>query len=140
MVAYVNFHTVSLFLTALTLGGMVFFTAVMAPVVFRALPREDAAALMRAAFPVYYRVMMIAMLLAALLIYYRIEAVWLAGVAVVFIACDIGIRPRLDPLREARAAGDEAAGTAFARLHRLSVILNFIQLAVVLIVFFRLAK
>ena len=43
--------------TALVLGGMAFFSFVMAPLVFHQLEREQAAAFMRAAFPLYYQSM-----------------------------------------------------------------------------------
>ncbi len=42
MVEYINFHTVAAFLNALMLGAMSFFTLALAPVVFRALEREQA--------------------------------------------------------------------------------------------------
>lgn len=39
---------------ALLLGGMVFFAAVMAPLVFTQLPAEQAGRIIRALFPFYY--------------------------------------------------------------------------------------
>ena len=42
------------FWVACLLGGMLFFPSVVAPVVFKALPEEQAGAFLRAMFPRYY--------------------------------------------------------------------------------------
>ena len=139
MVEWLNVDTLATLLSGLALGGMVFFSFVMAPLIFRTLPAETAAALMRAAFPLYYRVMAALTGAAAVLIWYRGEAVALAAVCGVFVLAWLALLPRVNRYREAKAAGDANAAAAHARLHRLGVILNLAQLVVSLAVFMRLA-
>ena len=50
-----------------------------------------------------------------------------------------GSMPRINALRDAELAGDAAAGTRFARLHRASVSVNMVQLAAVLFALVRVA-
>ena len=45
--------------------------------------------------------------------------------------------PRINALRDAELGGDDAAGARFARLHRLSVVINMIQLAALLFLLVR---
>ena len=71
MVEYLNFHTVAAFLNALMMGAMAFFAFVLAPVVFKALEREDAPRLLTPLFPIYYRVMAPLAAGAALAVFYR---------------------------------------------------------------------
>ena len=47
--------------------------------------------------------------------------------------------PRINALRDAELAGDAAAGTRFARLHRASVSVNMVQLGAVLFALVRVA-
>ncbi len=139
MVEYINFHTVAAFLNALMLGAMSFFTLALAPVVFRALEREQAARLLSSLFPLYYRVLLVCATAAALLIFYRWESWVLWAVAALFLLADLVIRPRIEALRAARAAGDERARRRFGLLHGASFGINLVQLAAVVVVFFRLA-
>ncbi len=133
--------TLALFATALALGAMAFFSFVMAPLVFRQLEREQAAAFMRAAFPLYYATMAGTTALAALFAAAggALEAEIMATVALVFLALRQVLLPALNRHREGRAAGDAAASTAFGRLHGFSILVNFAQLAAVAVVLVRLA-
>lgn len=139
MVEYLNFHTIAAFLAALLVGGMGFFSFAVAPVAFRSLGRERAAEFLSHAFPVYYRSMAVCSVGAALFIYYRWEAAVFAVIGAVFIAVDLLLRPRIEALRPARQAGDEAAKRRFARWHGLSVVINLGQWLGAVVLFFRLA-
>lgn len=139
MLEYVNFHTIAAFFAALLLGGMSFFSFAVAPVAFRSLGRERAGEFLSHAFPVYYRTMAACSLAAALFIYYRWEAVAFAANGAIFIAIDLLLRPRIEALRQARQAGDDAARRHFARLHGLSVLLNLGQWLAAIVLFFRMA-
>ena len=127
---------------ALALGGMAFFSFVMAPLVFRQLDREQAAAFMRAAFPRYYAVMGMLSLIAALTAAPGDTAAsaLMAAVAAAFAGLRAFLLPALNRHREGRAAGDEAASRAFARLHGFSMAVNFAQLAAVTVAVLRLAS
>jgi hypothetical protein len=45
--------------------------------------------------------------------------------------------PRINQLRDEELAGDETAGAQFAKLHRLSVIINMVQLAALIVLLIR---
>lgn len=138
MADWFSFHVLALVLVAALFGGMLFFAALFAPMVFRLLPREDAAALMRGMFPVYHRVMGVVSLLAMLPLApqwsYGPEVATLALVAAGFVFANTVLRPRID------AARDSGRRAAFRRLHRASVVINMAQLVAVAVVLVRLAQ
>jgi hypothetical protein len=131
-------HSLGLVLTALLLGGMVFYAAFMTPLVFIYLERPVAATFLRKVFPVYYQVMAVLAVLAALPVWYRTEAAVLAGMAALFIMIKLLLLPMINRARDARDNGDAAGTKRFARLHRLSVLINLAQMIAVLWVFLRL--
>ena len=114
----------------LTLGGLFFFPAVVAPTVFKALPETEAGQFLRALFPRYYLFLIIGSAAAALA-YGRAAlepALLAAGVSVSTAAVLFFLVPKINALRDQQLAGDSAAGNAFTRAHRLSVAINFVQL------------
>ena len=138
MFDWFTYHVLALVVVAALFGGMLFFAAFFAPMVFRKLPREDAAALMRGIFPVYHRVMGIVTLLALLPLVpqwsYGPEVATLAMVGAGFVFANSVLRPHINAARE---SGRTAT---FRRLHRASVILNMAQLVAVAVVLVRLAQ
>lgn len=139
MTTYLNFHTGALFLTALVVGGMVFFSFVAAPTAFRALGSEHGGRYIRAVFPLYYRTMLACSLGAAILVYYRIDGWLLALVAGLFLFADVVLRPAINRYRDAHLAGDARARTPFRWLHGLSMLVNLVQLGIAGFVLLRLA-
>lgn len=137
---YLTFHTVATFLVALGLGGMTFFSLVMTPLVFRHFSREDAGAFLAGVFPVYYRIVATLSVIAAVPIWYRWEAAALAGVGAVAIFAWLVLLPRIERLRPARQGGEPNAVSSFRRLHAFSVVLNLAQMAILIVVFFRLVR
>ncbi len=127
--------------TAASFGGMLFFAAVVAPLVFARLPAPTAGAFIRQLFPVYYLVMAGCTALAAVLstAIAPADALALAAVSVPFLFARLVLLPRLDEARERAARGDQAAATRFRLLHRLSTVLNAIQLIAVTLALIRLA-
>lgn len=125
--------------TALALGGMLFFTAVMAPLVFTQLPVETAGPFIRKVFPWYYLYVIITSGIAA--------PAWLPenlpAAAIMGVVCVLGVygrqrlMPQINRLRDTSQAGDTDAGKRFDRRHRLSVIINAGQLFAVAAVFIR---
>jgi hypothetical protein len=116
---------------AVWLGSVVFFSFVVAPTAFAALGREGAAPLMRSIFPRYYLVGLAsgaAMLIAAFALGagLPITVPIVIGLALVAYA-----RQVLTPaVNRARDAHDD---DHFARLHVLSVRLNIVVLALLLL-------
>lgn len=119
------------------LGGMVVFSAVIAPVVFTTLSRPDAGRLVAAVFPRYYVLGYICGAVALVL------AIWLAVArvpraswtfAAILLAAALGctayagvvVRPQVDAIRTVteEANPDPVRRAEFDRLHHLSVMLN----------------
>ncbi|TAD88495.1 MAG: DUF4149 domain-containing protein [Alphaproteobacteria bacterium] len=116
--------------TALTLGGMVFFSVVIAPTVFTALEAATAARFIRRLFPNYYAFVAATALVAGLafLPHAPVLAAVMLAVAVSTLAARQILMPRINAARDQGLAGDAAANHRFERGHRLSVALNAIQL------------
>lgn len=123
---------------ALTFGGMTFFSAVMAPLVFTQLPFETAAGFIRRVFPWYYLVMGLCALAALVALGFSALPVWLmvvmALVSVGFVVARQGLMPRINAARDGELAGEAGAARRFKTLHRLSVLINAAQWLAVLTV------
>ena len=119
------------------LGGMVFFSALVAPLVFKVLPMAEAGKLQAALFPRYYLLGYIcgaiAVVLAIFLCATRAQRMWWAIAALALVVA-LGltvyagavVRPRVDAIRTVteEANPDPARRAEFDRLHHLSVMLN----------------
>jgi hypothetical protein len=119
-----------LFATALLLGGMVFFAVVVAPTVFRTLEPQSAAVFLRRLFPVYY---VWGAALAGAGAFALVPVSWEAAVVMAVVASGFvfsrqALMPRINAYRDAERAGDTSAHVNFARLHRLSVVINLAQM------------
>ena len=121
-------------LVLMLLGAMLFFPAVVAPVVFTSLPEAQAGAFLRSMFPRYYAFMIALSLIAALLFLvvsdgsaYQAATVCLfVGVSTLWVRQ--WLLPRINMARDAQLAGDVEAGRRFDRDHKLSVGVNMLQL------------
>ncbi|MBK1658847.1 DUF4149 domain-containing protein [Paracraurococcus ruber] len=131
----------ALLATALLLGGMVFFAAAVAPLVFTRLPPEWSGRFIRQVFPVYYLwVLGLSAAASVALLPLRLwDALAMAAVAALTAWLRQGLMPRINALSDAAQAGDAAAKPRFDRAHRLSVVLNMAQLLVALVVLLRFA-
>lgn len=111
---------------ALVFGGMAMFSFIVAPAAFKAIGTQQAGALMRALFPLYYRVMAIASAIGAVAFAFagRHEEWALAGVALGFVAMLYIVLPAVIAAQTARDAGASGAAARFAKLHGLSIALN----------------
>lgn len=123
-------ETLALYVVAATLGAMLFFAVGVAPTVFQALPIAEAGLFLRTLFPRYYLALIVGSGLAG--------GLWISSAPLAAAVCwlialsTLWIRqslvPRINQLRDADLAGDAAAGKRFATLHRVSVIINMVQL------------
>ncbi|MDJ0740084.1 MAG: DUF4149 domain-containing protein [Gammaproteobacteria bacterium] len=115
-------------------GSMLFFAAVVAPLVFRALSAAAAGAFLRAFFPRYYlwgiAVAAAAAALAAFVDWRAFAAC--AAVALLFVYARQSLMPKINAARDASQDGDAAAAARFERLHRISVLINAAQLLALL--------
>jgi len=117
-------------------GGMLFFGAIMAPLVFTKLPPDIAGPFIRAVFPRYYAFITVSSVIAGLGLLLRrapVSAVALFLVGVLTLWLWFWLIPHLNALRE---AGNTAG---FNRGHRLSVWLNGLELITAIWVLVRLA-
>jgi len=133
-------HLVAALALALTFGGMTFFAAVVAPLVFKKLPMKIAGPFIRQVFPWYYLSMGVTILiaLAALILGAGGNATWEAALAISVLVGFAFARQVLMPLinraRDAEMAGEFGAARRFRRLHLVSVVINGFQWLAVLVV------
>ena len=123
---------------AILLGAMLFFAAVVAPLIFTGLDAATAGRFIRRMFPWYYLTIFVLASLATLLL---LSGAPNNGAIMALVAAGAALSrqvlmPRINRLRDAQLAGDTEAGPRFDRLHRLSVWINSAQiLALVWVVF-----
>jgi hypothetical protein len=102
---------------------MLFFTVVAAPVVFKVLPQEWAAAYVRAFFPKYFAFLGLTSLLAA---FFAPGTTWQVALALCALLFFLSLGILTPAINRARDAGNKKM---FGALHGLSVVLNLSQLA-----------
>ena len=116
---------------ALTFGGMTFFSAVMAPLVFTQLPFDTAAGFIRRVFPWYYLVMGLCSLVAWGGLWLSGAPAWVsASIALVVLGFTFArqvLMPRINAARDSELAGQADAAGRFKTLHRVSVLINLAQ-------------
>ena len=127
---------------AAAFGGMTFFAFVYAPLVFIKLGAEAGGRFIREVFPVYYLSMGGTSVAAAVLLAIGgaargAEALAMASIGIVFLLARFVLLPVINRNRDAGQAGDVAAKKRFDALHRVSVIVNLVQMLVVLVVLVR---
>lgn len=131
-------HLVAGLALALTFGGMTFFSAVVAPLVFTRLPLDIAGTFIRQIFPWYYLTMGTTILIAltALISGAGGSVTWEAALATLVLAGFAFARqvlmPKINHTRDAEMAGETGAARRFRHLHRMSVAINGIQWLAVL--------
>lgn len=122
---------IALFAVALLLGGMVFFAALVAPLVFRVLPAEHGGRFIRTLFPRYY-LWVLGMAGAAAVALLPLSSV---DAGIMFVVAGLAwwlrqvLMPRINLLSDRAKGGDAAAQPEFDRAHRLSVAANLLQMA-----------
>ena len=117
-------------LAALLLGAMLFFSVVIAPLVFTGLDAETAGRFIRRLFPWYYLVIIVLAGPAAGLIALNapIAGAIMAAVAIGAVVSRQILMPHLNRLRDQAIAGDSRSDQLFDRLHKFSVAINGVQL------------
>ena len=120
----------ALLLVSTLFGGMMLYSFGFAPMVFSALPSEDAGHFIRAAFPWYYLFVIVTGGSSGAIL--LLSDSWSAALAFAISAVAIYARqvlmPRINAARDEQLQGNTEAKGRFGRLHGLSVVLNFVQL------------
>ncbi len=125
----------SIYLPPIILGIMLFFSFVIAPVVFTTLDEENARKFIRRIFPYYYKVNLgISLLILLILLFtsnFGIKFYLILVVAILFAISNYLLMPMINKFR------DENQDKKFKYSHTISVIFNFIQILILLVIMFR---
>ena len=125
---------ISIYLTSIILGIMLFFSFVVAPVTFTALDEENARKFIRKIFPYYYTVnLAISILVLICFIILKISSLdfyLILSVAILFAVSNFILMPLINRYR------DEKQDNKFKYSHFISVIINFIQMIFLVIILF----
>ena len=117
---------VSIYLTAMILGIMLFFSFVIAPVVFTTLDEDNARKFIRRIFPFYYNVnlgiSLIVLLTFIFLNNLGIDFFFILAICLLFAISNYLLMPLINKYR------DEKQDKKFKYSHFLSVAINFVQM------------
>ena len=117
---------VSIYLTAMILGIMLFFSFVVAPVVFTTLDEDNARKFIRRIFPFYYNVNLaisfIVLLLFLFLSKLGVDFYLILIITILFAISNYLLMPLINKYR------DEKQDKKFKYSHFISVVINFVQM------------
>tara|TARA_Y100000816_G_scaffold111768_1_gene78198 strand:- start:308 stop:697 length:390 start_codon:yes stop_codon:yes gene_type:complete len=122
----------ALYLTAVILGAMIFFSFVVAPTTFKLLDEENSRKFIRGIFPFYYLLNLTLSFVASILFFLNqnlsIDFLLMASVSVLFAISNFILMPMINKFR------DNDEDKKFKISHFISVIINFIQLIFLVII------
>ena len=117
---------VSIYLIAMILGVMLFFSFVIAPVVFTTLDEDNARKFIRRIFPFYYNVNLaisfIVLLLFLFLSKLGVDFYLILIITILFAISNYLLMPLINKYR------DEKQDKKFKYSHFISVVINFVQM------------
>jgi MFS-type transporter involved in bile tolerance (Atg22 family) len=117
---------ISVYLTSMILGIMLFFSFVIAPVVFTTLDENNARKFIRRIFPFYYNVNLgisfIVLMIFILLSKIGVDFYLILAITVLFATSNYLLMPLINKYR------DEKQDKKFKYSHFLSVLINFVQM------------
>ena len=122
----------SVYMTSVIFGIMLFFSFVVAPVTFTALNEENARKFIRKIFPYYYNVnLAISSFVLIFFIFLKIFSLdfyLILSVAVLFAVSNFILMPLINKFR------DEKQDKKFKKSHFVSVVINFVQMILLVII------
>ena len=123
---------ISIYLSAGILGIMLFFSFVIAPVIFKSLDEKNARVFIRNIFPYYYSVNLGLCFIAIINFIYQglidLEFYLILIVGILFAISNFILMPLINKFR------DTNQDNKFKYSHGLSVIINFIQMIILVII------
>ncbi|PPR66158.1 MAG: hypothetical protein CFH08_00168 [Alphaproteobacteria bacterium MarineAlpha3_Bin7] len=130
----------TIIINSIILGTMIFFSFVMAPLIFTKLEVEIAGKFIRVVFPWYYLFLGILSLfsLIAMAFANRMDTIFMILFFLGVVVSRQIIMPKINIYRDQSANNDRKAESMFNLLHRSSVGINFAQIVICLIVISRL--
>ena len=125
---------INVYLTSMILGIMLFFSFVIAPVVFTTLDEENARKFIRKVFPFYYNVNLvisfIVLITFILLSKIGFDFYLILVITVLFATSNYLLMPLINKYR------DEKQDKKFKYSHFLSVLINFVQIICLMFILF----
>ena len=123
---------ISIYLTSIILGIMLFFSFVVAPVTFSVLDEENARKFIRKIFPFYYNVNLFISLLVLvffiILKTFSLNFYLMLFVSLLFALSNFVLMPLINKYR------DERKEKKFKYSHFISVLINFLQMIFIVII------
>ena len=117
---------IGIYLTSMILGIMLFFSFVIAPVVFTTLDDENARKFIRRIFPFYYNVNLIISFIVLITFFFLskfgIEFILILTITILFAISNYYLMPLINKYR------DEKQNKKFKYSHFISIVINFIQM------------
>ena len=122
----------ALYLTAIILGAMIFFSFVVAPTTFKLLDEENSRKFIRGIFPFYYLLNLTLSFVASIFFFLNqnlsIDFLLMVSVSVLFAISNFILMPMINKFR------DNNKDKKFKISHFISVIINFIQLIFLVVI------
>ena len=122
---------ISIYLTSMILGIMLFFSFVIAPVVFTTLDEENARKFIRRIFPFYYNVnlgiSLVVLIIFLLLSQFGKDFYLILAITLLFATSNYLLMPLINKYR------DEKQDKKFKYSHFISVAINFIQIILLIL-------
>ena len=123
---------ISTYMVSMVLGNMLFFSFVVAPVTFTVLDEENSRKFIRKIFPYYYNVnLVISFLVLIFLIIqktFSLNFYLILTVAILFVLSNYILMPLINKYK------DENQDKKFKYSHFFSVVINFIQMILLVII------
>ena len=123
---------ISIYLTSMILGIMLFFSFVIAPVVFTTLDEENARKFIRRIFPFYYNVnlgiSLIVLVIFLLLSKFGTDFYLILAITLLFTTSNYLLMPLINKYR------DQKEDKKFKYSHFMSVVINFIQMILLILI------
>ena len=121
-----------IYLTSIILGIMLFFSFAVAPTTFKLLDEKNARTFIRGIFPIYYILNLIISLLALFIFIFvgnfSLNFYLMVMICLLFIMSNFVLMPLINKYRD---SGQEKK---FKIFHFLSVIINFIQIILLIVI------
>ena len=122
----------ALYLTAIILGTMIFFSFVVAPTTFKLLDEKNSRKFIRGIFPFYYLLNLILSFVASVIFFLKqnlsIDFLLMTSICILFAISNFILMPMINKFR------DSNEDKKFKISHFISVIINFIQLIFLVVI------
>ena len=125
-------EVIQTYILLLLLGGMIFFPAVVAPAIFSSLDIKTSGVVLRRLFPNYYLFIIVMSLIAGFL--GKITSAATAACIFIFVTTVLVrqiLLPKINQWRDEELGGSLDSAKKFSRSHKLTVILNLLQMALI---------